>query len=74
MYVHGRPIMPAILPAKEVLHVKVPREFIELAHDRCGYLMRALIEGHALTSVIAEAYMQGFIDRNGIENAPDPQA
>lgn len=61
---YGRTILPSILASRDTIKLDIPRELIEFAHDRCRYLMRDLIEGKPLTSVLAKAYMQGFIDRH----------
>ncbi len=59
-----RHIRPQHLFRKDTSEVDVPPEMIEMAHERCGCRMQELVEGYPLTSVMAKAYLQGFIDRH----------
>jgi hypothetical protein len=58
----GRTITPKIIGRKDTYEVKVPKEMLDMAQERCRPLMRDLIDGQALTNVLIKAYMQGFID------------
>lgn len=64
---YGRTILPSILARKDRIDIEIPRELIEFAHDRCEHLMRDLVDGKPLTSVLAKAYIQGFIDRHEVK-------